>query len=145
MTRLHVHLKVSDLDRSIGFYTALFGRAPDKRERDYAKWMLDDPAANIAISASGAAAGVDHVGLQFEDRVDLDVIAARLKAAGHGALAEPNATCCYARSDKHWAVSPDGAAKWELFHTFGDAAVMGSGPKLTVAPATEAQSACCPR
>ena len=139
MTRLHVHLKVDDLEQSIGFYAALFGRAPDKRENDYAKWMLDDPSANIAISASGAAAGVDHVGLQVDDRADLDAIAARLKDAGHGALAEPNATCCYARSDKHWARSPDGAARWELFHTFGDANEMGSAP----APKAAGDKACC--
>jgi catechol 2,3-dioxygenase-like lactoylglutathione lyase family enzyme len=139
MTRLHVHLKVDDLDRSIGFYSALFGRAPDKREKDYAKWMLDDPSANIAISASGAAAGIDHVGLQVDDRTELDAIAARLKDSGHGALAEPNATCCYAKSNKHWATSPDGAAKWELFHTFADAREMGSAPQL----ATPSGSACC--
>lgn len=139
MTRLHVHLKVSDLDRSIGFYSAMFGRSPDKRERDYAKWMLEDPAANIAISESGAEAGVDHVGLQVDDRADLDAIASRLKEAGHGAVAELNATCCYARSDKHWAVSPDGAATWELFHTFGDANEMGSAPEL----AATGEKGCC--
>lgn len=130
MTRLHVHLKVDDLDQSIGFYSALFGRAPDKRESDYAKWMLDDPRANIAISASGAARGVDHVGLQVDAREELDLIAARLKDAGHRTLSEPNATCCYARSDKHWAMSPDGAAKWELFHTFADADRLGSAPVI---------------
>lgn len=135
MTRLHVHLKVSDLDQSIGFYSALFGRSPDKREPDYAKWMLEDPAANIAISTSGAAPGVDHVGLQFETGGELAAIAARLDTAGHGAVAEMDATCCYARSDKHWAMSPDGATKWELFYTFDDAKVMSAAPK--------AASACC--
>lgn len=139
MTRLHVHLKVDDLDQSISFYAALFGRAPDKREKDYAKWMLDDPSANIAISASAVAAGVDHVGLQFDDRAELEAIAVRLTDAGHGALAEPNATCCYARSDKHWAISPDGAARWELFHTFGDANEMGSAPALK----SVGDKACC--
>lgn len=143
MTRLHVHLKVSDLDQSIGFYSALFGRAPDKRESDYAKWMLDEPAANIAISASGAAAGVDHVGLQVESREELAALASRLNEAGHSPLAEPNASCCYARSDKHWALSPDGAAKWELFHTFGDAAEMGSAPAMTALPAGALASVCC--
>ena len=133
MARLHVHLKVDDLEKSVGFYAALFGRAPDRRENDYAKWMLDDPSANIAISASSAAAGVDHVGLQFNDRENLDAIAARLTDAGYGPLAEPNATCCYAKSDKHWAMSPDGAARWELFHTFDDANEMGSAPSLKFA------------
>lgn len=143
MTRLHVHLSVSDLDQSIGFYSALFGRAPDKRESDYAKWMLENPAANIAISSGGETAGVDHVGLQFDDRGALAAIATRLKDAGHGALPEMNATCCYARSDKHWAMSPDGAAKWELFHTFGDAEIMGSAPAMTADTAAKAESACC--
>jgi catechol 2,3-dioxygenase-like lactoylglutathione lyase family enzyme len=143
MTRLHVHLKVDDLDRSIGFYSALFGRAPDKREADYAKWMLDDPSANVAISKSGAEPGVDHVGLQVESREDLDAIAARLKDAGHRPLSEPNATCCYAKSDKHWAMSPDGAAKWELFHTFADADRLGSAPVINKAASGSQAAACC--
>jgi catechol 2,3-dioxygenase-like lactoylglutathione lyase family enzyme len=143
MTRLHVHLKVDDLDQSVGFYSALFGRAPDRRETDYAKWMLDDPRANIAISASGAAPGVDHVGLQVEEREELDVIAARLKEAGHRPLSELNATCCYAKSNKHWAMSPDGAARWELFHTFADADRLGSAPVITKAEAQSQPEVCC--
>jgi catechol 2,3-dioxygenase-like lactoylglutathione lyase family enzyme len=143
VTRLHVHLKVDDLTQSIGFYSALFGRAPDKREADYAKWMLDDPAANIAISATGAKAGVDHVGLQVDNRDDLALIAGRLTDAGHAPLAEPGATCCYARSDKHWAMSPDGAATWELFHTYGEADVLGAAPAMTADQRKDRQGACC--
>jgi catechol 2,3-dioxygenase-like lactoylglutathione lyase family enzyme len=141
MNRLHVHLKVSDLDKSIGFYSALFGRTPDKREADYAKWMLEDPRANIAISSRGAATGVDHVGLQVETHDELEAIATRLKDAGIGALDEPNATCCYARSDKYWALSPDGA-KWELYRTFGDSPTFGASP-APAALAEAAAPACC--
>ena len=127
MNHLHVHLKVDDLDLSVGFYTALFGREPDKLEKDYAKWMLEDPRANIAISSRGGARGVDHVGLQTDTREDLEIIAGRLKEAGVETLEEPEATCCYARSNKYWAQSPEGA-KWELYHTFGDSETFGASP-----------------
>ncbi len=127
MNRLHVHLKVKDLDQSIAFYSALFAKEPDKREVDYAKWMLEDPRANIAISTRGAAPGIDHVGLQVDTGEELEVIASRLKLSGAGMLEEANATCCYAKSDKYWALSPDGA-KWELYHTFGDSKTFGASP-----------------
>jgi lactoylglutathione lyase len=141
MNRLHVHLTVKDLDSSIDFYTALFGRAPDKREADYAKWMLEDPRANIAISSRGATPGVDHVGLQTDDREGLETIAARVKGAGAAMIEESDATCCYARSNKYWVTSPDGA-KWELYHTFGDSPSFGAAPAL---PAIEkaTTSPCC--
>ena len=127
MKRLHVHLKVKNLDESVGFYSALFGRAPDKLESDYAKWMLEDPRANIAISARGDRAGVDHVGLQTDTREELEVIGDRLKGAGVGLFEEANATCCYAKSDKYWTQSPEGA-KWELYHTFADSKSFGASP-----------------
>lgn len=139
MNRLHVHLKVSDLDRSVAFYSALFGRAPDKRENDYAKWMLDDPRANIAISTRGGAAQIDHVGVEVDGRRALEDMAARLREAGAGLLEEADATCCYARSDKYWALSPDGA-KWELYYTFADNMTYGSAP---VIDAVEPESAPC--
>lgn len=143
MNRLHVHLKVSDLDKSIAFYTALFAREPDRRESDYAKWMLEDPRANIAISSRSATAGIDHVGLQVETNDELETIATRLKSAGVGALEDPNATCCYAKSDKYWALSPDGA-KWELYRTFGESKTFGESPAAD-APAKAANTAraCC--
>lgn len=140
MNRLHVHLKVKDLEESLAFYSALFGRAPDKREDDYAKWMLEDPRANIAISSRGAAAGIDHVGLQTDTREALDLIAGRLKEAGVKTLDEPDAVCCYARSNKYWTQSPDGA-KWELYHTFANSASFGAAPMID-AQAT-APTACC--
>jgi catechol 2,3-dioxygenase-like lactoylglutathione lyase family enzyme len=141
MNRLHVHLKVRDLDQSIAFYSALFARDPDKREADYAKWMLDDPRANIAISTRGATPGVDHVGLQVDSGDELEVIAERLKQSGAGLLEEPNATCCYAKSDKYWALSPDGA-KWELYHTFADSKSFGASPSRD-ALEKAATPACC--
>lgn len=127
MNRLHARLKVKDLDRSVEFYSALFGQRPSKIEADYARWMLEDPRANIALSTRGAQAGIDHVGLQTDDRDGLDAIAARLKDAGVGMLEEPGAACCYARSDKYWTQSPDGA-KWELYHTFADSTPSGASP-----------------
>lgn len=140
MNRLHVHLKVKDLDQSVAFYSALFGRNPDKLETDYAKWMLDDPRANIAISTRGEKTGVDHVGLQTDARDELETIAARLKNAGVGLLEEADATCCYAKSNKYWTQSPDGA-KWELYHTFADSKTFGAPPSRDALE--KAMSPCC--
>lgn len=140
MNRLHVHLKVKDLDQSVAFYSALFGRSPDKREADYAKWMLEDPRANIAISARGEKTGVDHVGLQVDEPQELEALASRVKAAGVGVLEEPSATCCYAKSDKYWALSPDGA-KWELYRTFADSKTFGASPSRDALE--KAASPCC--
>lgn len=139
MNRLHVHLKVKDIAESVGFYSALFGRKPDRQEADYAKWLLDDPAANISISARGGATGVDHVGLQTDNRDALGAIAARLKDAGAEAVEESDATCCYARSNKYWAHSPDGAV-WELFQTFGDSKTYGDNH----APQPRVVACCAP-
>jgi len=140
VNRLHVHLKVKDIGQSVAFYSALFGKDPDKLEADYAKWMLDDPRANIAISTRGEKVGVDHVGLQTDAREELETIAARLKAAGVGALEESDATCCYARSNKYWTQSPDGA-KWELYHTFADSKTFGASPSREQIAASA--NACC--
>ncbi len=140
MKRLHVHLKVKDLDASIAFYDALFGRAPDKREADYAKWLLDDPRANVSISTRPGAGGVDHVGVQLDNDGDLEEIAGRLAAAKAAIAPEADATCCYARSNKYWARSPEGAV-WELFHTFGDSATYGADPVAD--RGAEPKAACC--
>jgi catechol 2,3-dioxygenase-like lactoylglutathione lyase family enzyme len=140
VNRLHVHLKVKDLDQSVAFYTALFGQAPAKLEADYAKWMLEDPRANIAISTRGDKTGVDHVGLQTDERDGLEAIASRLKDAGVGLLEEADATCCYARSNKYWTQSPDGA-KWELYHTFADSKTFGAAPAKDAIE--KAASPCC--
>lgn len=120
MKLFHVHVSVHDLDASIGFYSTLFGAAPSVRKPDYAKWMLDDPRVNFAISQRGGAAGIDHLGLQAEDDAELQAIGERLLAADKVALAERGTTCCYAHSDKYWAEDPQGV-RWETFHTHGEA------------------------
>ena len=148
MKRLHVHLRTTDLDRSVRFYSALLGKAPDRLEADYAKWLLDDPAANISVSSHGQNAGLDHVGISLDAREDLDAFAARLEAAGEELFKEEETTCCYARSNKAWARDPQGAV-WELFQTFGDSDAYGADPERDFAPektrATTGESAapCC--
>src|SRR5690349_5068426 len=124
MNRLHLHINVEDLDRSVGFYTTLFGAEPTVRKPDYAKWMLEDPRVNLAISQRGRVGGVDHVGIQAETADELAAIAGRLKSAGQTTFDEQATTCCYAKSDKSWVVDPSGV-RWETFHTFGEATVYG--------------------
>lgn len=133
MKRFHVHVNVRNLDASIDFYAQLFGTAPTVRKPDYAKWMLDDPRLNFAISQRERAPGVDHLGLQAEDAAELDAIGARLKAADAVRLAEVGTTCCYAQSDKYWSEDPQGL-RWESFYTHGAATSY-------FAPAQDA--ACC--
>lgn len=136
MKRFHVHLHVDDLARSIGFYSKLFAAEPARVEADYAKWMLDDPRLNFAISTRGAKAGIDHLGFQTDDADELATLKARAEAADMALLDEGETTCCYARSDKHWVTDPQGVA-WEQFHTLGNIPVFSEGPKV------EAASACC--
>ena len=138
MKRFHVHVNVDQLDSSIRFYTTLFGAAPSVIKPDYAKWMLDDPRINFAISQRGRQPGVDHLGLQAEDAAELAAIGARLQAADAVALAEKGTTCCYAHSDKFWAEDPQGI-RWESFHTHGEAT---SYTSYTSAP-DKTGAACC--
>ena len=120
MNRFHVHLNVSNLDDSIRFYSQLFAAAPAVVKADYAKWMLDDPRVNFAISTTGRQPGIDHLGIQVDSGEELAELGRRLDAAGSTVVPEPDATCCYARSDKMWTEDPQGT-RWETFHTFGDA------------------------
>jgi catechol 2,3-dioxygenase-like lactoylglutathione lyase family enzyme len=138
MKRLHLHVAVVDLNRSIGFYSTLFGAPPTVTKPDYAKWMLDDPKVNLAISARGAAPGVDHVGIQVESESELQELAGRLKAAGETTRDQEGATCCYSRSDKSWVKDPSGLS-WETFFTFGEATRYGEDE----APTVEAKSEPC--
>lgn len=140
MKRFHVHVNVADLDASIGFYSVLFGTAPTVRKADYAKWMLDDPRLNFAISRRDRAPGIDHLGLQAEDGSELAAIGARLIEADRVALAEQGTTCCYAHSDKYWAEDPQGV-RWETFHTHGDATTY-SAPQAEAAE-HRAGAPCC--
>jgi catechol 2,3-dioxygenase-like lactoylglutathione lyase family enzyme len=154
MKRFHVHLGVADLDRSIGFYSNLFGAAPSLRKDDYAKWMLDDPRINFAISQRGSAAGVNHLGLQVESAAELAAVRTQFEAADAAtALAEPGANCCYAQSDKHWVTDPQGIA-WEAFHTLAaipyfkgekaDASMPGACCSPVAAPPVAADACCAP-
>jgi hypothetical protein len=157
MKRFHVHAHVSDLAASINFYSKLFAAAPTRTESDYAKWMLDDPRINFAISTRGSTLGVDHLGLQADTTEELAELKARADAADMVQLDQGTTTCCYARSEKHWVTDPQGIA-WEHFHTLGNVALFGSvppKPAATVAPAcgtsaashcgaaAQAPSACC--
>ena len=135
MKRLHLHVSVPDLAQSIQFYETLFGAAPSVVKPDYAKWMLDDPRVNFAISTHGTA-GLDHVGVQVDSADELAELSGRLKAAGAQTVDEAATTCCYARSDKSWVSDPAGL-RWETFYTFGEATTYGESP----APLGQAQTA----
>ena len=141
MKRLHVHVAVEDLAKSRAFYSTMFGAEPTVVEADYAKWMLEDPRVNFAISARGRAGGVDHLGIQVETADELAGIAARLKAAEQATVTETDTACCYARSDKEWAVDPSGI-RWESFLTHGQITTYGEGSQFDV-KAEGTASACC--
>jgi len=144
MKRFHVHVAVDDLDGSKAFYTKLFGAEPAVVRHDYAKWMVDDPRVNFAISTRGGRTGIEHLGLQADSAEELAEIRGRLVEAGAEVADEPGANCCYAHSDKHWAVDPQGLA-WEAFHTLGEARIYGDdhGPARTPARACDPASGCC--
>jgi catechol 2,3-dioxygenase-like lactoylglutathione lyase family enzyme len=132
MKRLHVHVAVDDLATSIRFYTALFAAEPTVAKTDYAKWMLDDPRVNFAISARGAAPGLNHLGVQVESGDELAEMSARLKTLDTEVVEEMGTACCYAQSDKYWATDPQGIA-WETYHTLDSVPVFGG----------QAASGCC--
>lgn len=140
MKRFHVHVGVRDLEQSIRFYSAVFGAAPTVRKDDYAKWMLEDPRVNFAISARGRA-GLDHLGIQAESAAELEELGVRLAQADVGVLPQKQAACCYARSDKYWTLDPQGLA-WESFHTLASVPVYGEDRRAAAA-ATEEKAACC--
>ncbi|MBL8481212.1 MAG: VOC family protein [Rhodocyclaceae bacterium] len=136
MKRFHVHLHVADLPASIAFYSRLFDAEPVRVEADYAKWMVDDPRLNFAISTRGAAPGIDHLGIQTDDAAELPALKARALASGGSIEDEGQTTCCYAQSEKHWVTDPQGIA-WEHFHTLADI------PVFRVAAASGEQASCC--
>jgi catechol 2,3-dioxygenase-like lactoylglutathione lyase family enzyme len=139
MSRFHIHIAVDDLQRSVGFYTAVFGSQPSVLKDDYAKWALDDPRLNFAISTRGRNKGLDHIGLQAESDDELQLIRERLESAGIQGLVQEATTCCYAKSDKYWVQDPSGIA-WETFHSLGSAPVFGEQPE-----ATEKNACCTPK
>jgi catechol 2,3-dioxygenase-like lactoylglutathione lyase family enzyme len=135
-----VHVAVDDLNANIRFYSAVFGAEPSMRKPDYAKWMLEDPRINFAISQRGARTGLDHLGLQVDTDEELDALRSEVAAAAISWHEEPDATCCYARSDKYWITDPQGIA-WETYHTLGEAEIYGADAQ---AKAGEAAACCAP-
>jgi len=124
MKRFHVHVAVDDLDANIRFYSTVFGLSPTVVKNDYAKWMLDDPRINFAISKRGLEPGLDHLGMQVDTEEELAALRNQVAQAEIAALDQENASCCYARSDKYWITDPQGIA-WETFHTLGNIPVFG--------------------
>jgi catechol 2,3-dioxygenase-like lactoylglutathione lyase family enzyme len=152
MKRFHLHMNVADLAANIGFYSKLFGAEPTRVETDYAKWMLEDPPVNFAISTRGGKQGVDHLGFQTDDPAELVAMKQSAQAADLALRDDGEGTCCYARSDKHWITDPQGVA-WEQFHTlanipvFSEPAAGTSAKACCAKPAAEAKpataGACC--
>lgn len=138
MKRIHLHVSVDDLSKSINFYNTLFGTSPTVEKSDYAKWMLDDPLVNFAISQRGAKAGLDHIGIQVDDNDELTEIKARLETADMEMLTQEGTTCCYSKSDKHLVQDPSGIA-WETYRTLEIAPTFNKSEAKSMTPET----ACC--
>ena len=157
MKRFHVHVAVDDLAANIRFYSSVFGMPPTVEKEDYAKWMMEDPRINFAISTHGnRKAGIDHLGLQVDTDEELRETRRQIGNAAIAALDQDNANCCYANSDKYWITDPQGVA-WETFHTLGSVPMYGESTKQalarseaccaaapTVDAQTEKSGACCP-
>ncbi len=135
MKRFHLHVGVKDIEKSVQFYSTLFGQQPSKRKNDYAKWMLEDPRINFAISTREGQVGVDHLGIQVDEDSELEVIDERLKGAELQVFDEGETTCCYAESKKAWVQDPSGIA-WEAYRTMADVDIFKSSKEA-------AETACC--
>ena len=144
MKRLHVHVAVVDLETSIRFYSQLFAAEPIVRKADYAKWMLEDPRVNFAISHRGGPAGVQHLGIQVEDRTELAEVYGRLQRADGPVIEEGETTCCYAQSEKSWIDDPQGI-QWETFLTTGESTVYGTDEVRPKQERKAAAAGCAPR
>lgn len=146
MKRLHVHVAVDDLAANVRFYSTVFGAPPTVIRDDYAKWMVEDPRVNFAISARGMQPGVDHLGIQVESDTELAVLRKQIGDAEIAARDQPDAACCYANSNKYWTTDPQGIA-WETFHTLGEIPTFGADSKSETAPIgadkPAENSACC--
>jgi catechol 2,3-dioxygenase-like lactoylglutathione lyase family enzyme len=141
MKRLHVHVAVHDIPQSVRFYSAMFGAQPTVTKDDYAKWMLEDPRVNFAISTRGGKTGLDHLGIQAESGEELEEVGSRLAQADVALQPQKGASCCYAKSDKYWTIDPQGVA-WESFHTLDSVPTYGSDTKLE--PANRKAACCAP-
>ena len=144
MKRLHVHVAVNDLQHSIGFYSALFAAEPSITKKDYAKWLLDDPRVNFAISTRGRQAGLDHLGIQVENKDELTEIYGRLHKAGGDVIEQGQTSCCYAKSEKSWIDDPAGIS-WETFLTSGESTDYGDGTGERDARIAHIKTCCTPQ
>ena len=143
MKRFHVHVAVKELQESIRFYSAIFGSSPSVVKPDYAKWMLDDPRINFAISQRSQTLGVNHLGLQAETEVELEGIHTNLQQADGTIVAEKGIHCCYAKSDKYWVTDPQGVA-WESFRSLGAVTLFGAeAPAAAAACGSSQATGCC--
>lgn len=142
MKRFHVHMHVDDLAKNIAFYSAMFGQEPARTEGDYAKWLLQDPPVNFAISTRGDKPGVDHLGIQVESADELAAMKANAEKADMALMDEGETTCCYARSDKYWVTDPQGVA-WEQFQTLDSIPVFSQKPATP--PGADASACCAPK
>jgi catechol 2,3-dioxygenase-like lactoylglutathione lyase family enzyme len=147
MKRLHVHVSVKDLPASIRFYRTLFSAEPVVTQPDYAKWMLEDPKVNFAISINRQPVGVNHLGFQVETDEELRGMRAQLEAADARMVEESEQPCCYAKSDKYWVTDPTGIA-WETFHTLGSIPVYGEDTPVfnhgeSSVPIEKSTAQCC--
>ncbi len=140
MKRMHIHVAVDNLGNSIAFYSGMFGTPPSVVKSDYAKWMLDDPRVNFAISARGAKPGVDHLGIQVEEAGELDAMRRQFADAKLTTFSEGETTCCYAQSDKTWLRDPSGIA-WEAYQTMAEASLFNGGQSSL--PQAQLPVACC--
>jgi len=141
MKRMHIHIAVDELKESIGFYSTIFGNPPSTEREDYAKWDVDDPAVNFAISKRGHSTGINHLGIQVESEDELAEIAQRLDKAEISSSSQERASCCYAHSNKHWAMDPQGIA-WESFLSLGSIPIFGEDTKTD--PENESSACCIP-
>lgn len=147
MKRMHIHVGVKNIEESIRFYSALFGAQPVKTKPDYAKWMLEDPRLNFAISTRAAHVGVDHLGIQVDDGVELNALRDQLAKASLTTYSDGETTCCYAKSEKSWVEDPSGIA-WEAYHTMADAQIFSqaegeSEGGACCTPETKGKPGCC--
>ena len=142
MKRLHLHVSVSDLAQSVNFYSTMFAADPTVTKTDYAKWMLDDPSVNFAISTRSGEPGLDHVGIQVETQEELQEVYARLRRADHPVSEQGATTCCYAQSEKAWITDPQGLS-WETFLTTGESTVYGDKADLGPVRTANQTQACC--
>jgi uncharacterized glyoxalase superfamily protein PhnB len=143
MKRMHVHVAVENLEQAIGFYSALFAAQPAVIKADYAKWMLDDPRVNFAVSTRGRTPGLDHLGVQVESEAELSEVYARLHQSGGTVIEQGQTTCCYAKSEKSWVDDPAGIA-WETFLTTGESTDYGDGSGERAPRVANAKACCAP-